>query len=247
MSGLCGEGHQCPELERTWAERPQHPGTWLASPDASTTTLESLQLERVRARASEWGCDSGGQRRDLSLCSRLGRDWALDRRTHQTRTLSSDIPCPCRACHFSSHFCHHQRQEVGLSSSPTHLPSEPGTPWVVPGAEPEALTGSHLRPITCAATGSGPRSEGPRDHVGEGRKVHSWTSSPASLGQKTAQHWPSAGRTDAQSQAAALQMGAVSACPIIVPHPSRFLSALQTQFCVLTSVGCFIYCLNTLF
>lgn len=36
----------------------------------------------------------------LSLCSRLGRDWTLDKPKRQTRRLSPDIPLPCQRFSF---------------------------------------------------------------------------------------------------------------------------------------------------
>lgn len=97
------------------------------------------------------------------MCSHLGRDWALDRPKHHTRTLSS-LPKPV------------------ISLPPHPPPSVSPELWVVPGAELEALTESRLRPITCAAVAGGPRSEGPRDHTGGGQEVDAGPAPQPSLG-----------------------------------------------------------------
>lgn len=51
------------------------------------------------------------------------------------------------------------------------------------GIELQALTRGHLSPVICAAVGRSPRSEGPRDHVGEVRG-HTWLDQLRSLHQE---------------------------------------------------------------
>lgn len=97
-----GEGHPCPELEGTWAERSQNPGPRLASPNDPHHHPRELATQRVRVGpprdcehygGSRRGPAGGGTQEGPSLCSHLGRDWAPH------RTLSSDIALPARACH----------------------------------------------------------------------------------------------------------------------------------------------------
>lgn len=201
VTGLFGEGHRCPDLEGTWAERSQNPHTRPASPDNPHHYPREFAAPESGGGGtvvgSGLGQSAGGAEEGLlSLCSRLSGDWEPDRPKHQIRTLSSDIPSPLPKPVTSLSTSAHQRQ-VGLvlPPPPTSL-CKPRTPWVVVGAELEALTRSHLRPITCAAVGSGPSSEGPRDHTGGGQKEYrAGTSSPALT-------WPSEGCTNARSHAA---------------------------------------------
>lgn len=107
-------------------------------------------------------------------CSPCAHTWAGSRSWTDPSTRPGHrpltLPPPAKACHFSCHFCHHQRQEVGLVLPPLPTFQEPWTPWVVPGTELEALT----QPITCAAIGGSSRSKGPRDHTGGSRGVQGW-------------------------------------------------------------------------
>lgn len=139
VSGLCGEGHQCPKLEGTWAGRSQNPGIWLSSPDdpprPSHHPRESAALEREGGGLRAGPGHVGGQQQ-------VGRKRACSPRTHicaGTGPLTNPstkpgrcpltVPLPANDCHFSSHFCHHQREGVGLILLPPPTPlCEPRLP-----------------------------------------------------------------------------------------------------------------------
>lgn len=156
------------------------------------------------------------------MCSHLGRDWALDRPKHHTRTLSS-LPKPV------------------ISLPPHPPPSVSPELWVVPGAELEALTESRLRPITCAAVAGGPRSEGPRDHTGGGQEVDAGPAPQPSLGCTHALESAQGPPPLVLQVEAATVPRHLSPSQVLCQPADSLLSVCSPE------LGCFIYCLNTLF
>lgn len=183
------------------------------------------------------GRQEGGCRRDSFLVLTSGKELG----SGQTQAPHQDIVLPAKACHLLPLLPPPKTGGAGPAAPPTSL-REPRTLWMVPGAELEALTASRLRPITCAAVAGGPRSEGPRDHTGGGQEVDAGPAPQPSLGcihaLESAQGPPPAGPADGGSH-----------CPTPSVPVAGSLSACRLASLTVFSpeLGCFIYCLNTLF
>lgn len=201
-----------------------------------------------------------GQRRDCFPCADIcAGTGPLRNPSTKPGRCPLTFPFPARLSFLLPLLPSPKPEEVGLvplcaAPSPTAL-CEPGTPWVALGTELEVLTKGQLRPVTCAAVG-GPRSEGPRDHVGRSEGVAEWTSSPALT---RTRNCPALSLPlDAQmlsSHAVAPPTGPPDGGGQHLPHViCPHVACRVYQPCRLTSLtvfspelGCFIYCLNTLF